>query len=251
MRDHDDDGDAGPRGWGQAVGAWLEATPAELAGLGVLLLGALVVTLVVWAGGPGRGLEDPATGETQLVGRALTDEAARAALDGTLPDPVPVPVPPTDALVDELVVHVSGAVTRPGVVQLPVGARVVDALSLVGGPLPGAALTQLNLARPLTDGEHVHVPWPGEPEPPGQVSGPDPGGPASPVEGIDPDGRVDLNRADAAALETLPGIGPAKAAAIVAYREEHGPFTSPGQLRDVTGIGERTFQQLADRVVVR
>lgn len=248
MDDHDNDGGAGPTGWARSVAGWFEATPAELTGLGVLLLGALAVTAVVWFGAPAHrpGVTDP--GAPLPAGRELSGDDARAALDGTTPDPVHEP--PTTAG-EELVVHVSGAVTRPGVVRLPAGARVVDALTLVGGPLPGAEPTQLNLARPLTDGEHVHLPWPGEDVAPSADHAGGSGSVPAPADGIDADGRVDLNRADAAALESLPGIGPAKAAAIVAHREEHGPFTSPGQLREVTGIGERTFQQLAELVVVR
>jgi competence protein ComEA len=137
-----------------------------------------------------------------------------------------------------LTVHVTGAVADPGLVVVDDGARVADAIELAGGAADDAELHRLNLARPLHDGEQVHVPRDGEDLPAG-ATGDATGGAGGPI---------DINRADAATLETLPGIGPARAQAIIEHRETHGPFAEPGDLREVPGIGEATFQRLADDV---
>jgi competence protein ComEA len=179
-------------------------------------------------------------------------DAAHATSDGTGPvtsdaegEPVPADGATTAAPVP-LVVHVSGAVHRPGVVELSPGARVQEAVAAAGGLTGEADPDRLNLARPLNDGERVWVPVPGEEEPDlvGPETGPTPaaqpgepaGGAAGPV--------VDLNAADQSALEELPGVGPVTAGRIVAWREEHGRFSSAEELLEVSGIGERTLEQL-------
>lgn len=137
----------------------------------------------------------------------------------------------------QLVVQVVGAVRRPGVVHLPNGARVVDAIAAAGGVRPGWSAGLLNLARRVVDGEQIVV----GPGPSGAVSGPSPGGPAA---------RIDLNTADLTALETLPGVGPVTAGRIVDWRQAHGRFASVEQLREVDGIGARTYARLAPLVQV-
>ena len=146
-----------------------------------------------------------------------------------------------------VVVHVVGQVRRPGLVVLAAGARVGDALAKAGGALKGADLTALNLARPLVDGEQVRVPKPGEappPAPPGPSGSPGGGGTGG------TSGPVNLNTASAAALEELPGVGPVLAQRIVDWRTEHGRFTSVDELGEVSGIGEKMFAQLQDKVTV-
>lgn len=138
----------------------------------------------------------------------------------------------------DIVVSVGGKVTRPGVVTLPAGARVNDAVQAAGGPTEPDAVGLLNLARQLVDGEQVLVGV--EPAP-----GVDPG-PA----GVPGDSPIDLNAADAASLESLSGVGPVLAERIVAWREEHGRFTSVDQLREVSGIGEAKFGAIKDAVRV-
>jgi len=133
----------------------------------------------------------------------------------------PVATSPASAAV---VVDVQGAVAQPGVYRLPAGSRVLDAIARAGGTVPEAAPGALNLARPVVDGEQVLVPTEGE-QVEAAAAGPEAGG------------LVSLNRADQAALETLPRVGPALALAILAHREEHGPFTDIAQLDDVPGIG--------------
>lgn len=140
-----------------------------------------------------------------------------------------------------VVVHVAGAVVAPGVHQLPPGSRVVDAVEASGGLTPDADAGAVNLAAEVVDGSQVYVPRIGEVPPPAPA-GPDGGGTGG--------GPVDLNTADVALLETLPGIGPATAAAIVDHRERHGPFTSVEGLLEVRGIGEAKLAALRDLVRV-
>lgn len=158
-------------------------------------------------------------------------------------------IPTTTAAADptELVVHVAGAVARPGVVRLAPGARVVDALDAAGGAVPGADLDRLNLAAPLTDGVRVAVPRVGEPAVPLDPAAPGSG--AGTADGA-PSGPIDVNTAGEAELETLPGIGPTLAAAIVAERERNGPFRSVDDLERVRGIGSGRLDALRDLVRV-
>lgn len=213
---------------------WLAATPRELGGLAALLVGASVLSAVVWWQAAQRPTELPAAAS---VGAVVSASAGTSAQ----PDPAP-PAADASPSAGHVTTHVSGAVLRPGLVRLPSGARVGDAVLASGGATALADLDRVNLARPVVDGEQVHVPAHGESAGAGgAVAGP---------AGVTPDGRIDLNHATIEQLQGLPGIGPVKAAAIVAHRERQGPFATPGALRAVPGIGERTFQQLADLVTV-
>lgn len=149
---------------------------------------------------------------------------------------------------DGVVVHVAGAVVRPGVHRLAAGARAIDAVDAAGGALAEADLGRLNLAALVEDGQQVYVPRVGEERP----SAPDAG--AGSVADASGGGvasqPVDLNTATVDELDELPGIGPSIAAAIASYRDEHGPFTSVDQLIDVRGIGEARLEELRDWVVV-
>lgn len=148
----------------------------------------------------------------------------------------------------EFIVHVAGAVRAPGVVRVGSDSRVVDAIDAAGGPLPTADLDRLNLAAPVHDGERVFVAKVGDPPSAGVVANGTPTG-----AGDDGDTApliVNLNTATAAELETLPGIGPTLAAAILAERDRRGGFTSIDDLRSVRGIGEGRFAALSDLVTV-
>ncbi|MFZ7087795.1 helix-hairpin-helix domain-containing protein [Curtobacterium sp. RRHDQ10] len=151
-----------------------------------------------------------------------------------------------------VVVHVAGAVAQPGVRALGAGARVQDAVDAAGGVVDGADTARVNLARVLVDGEQVYVPRVGEDQVP-QVLGAGGGAPAgrggADAAGV-PGDVVDLNSADQAALETLPGIGPSLAGRILAWRTEHGRFSSVEDLRDVAGIGDVRFSELEPLVRV-
>src|SRR3954462_7558703 len=141
-----------------------------------------------------------------------------------------------------LIVDVAGAVRKPGVFEFAPGDRVIDAVERAGGALEKADLTLLNLAAPLTDGQQILVPKKGAAPPTG-----------APVVGGLPGGSttlVNINTADEPTLETLNGVGPVLAAAIMQYRTEHGPFSSIDQLDEVSGIGPATLEDLRSQVTV-
>ncbi|MGQ0825408.1 MAG: helix-hairpin-helix domain-containing protein [Actinomycetota bacterium] len=139
-----------------------------------------------------------------------------------------------------VLVHVVGAVRAPGVVELERGARVADAVDVAGGATPDADLQQLNLAATVADGQRVAVPRIGE------IAATEPATGTTDV----PSGPINLNTATAAQLETLPGIGPALADAIVKEREKIGGFRKVDDLQRVRGIGDARFEQLRDLVIV-
>ncbi|MEO6791883.1 MAG: ComEA family DNA-binding protein [Ornithinibacter sp.] len=148
-------------------------------------------------------------------------------------------------------VHVVGQVRSPGVLRLPAGSRVSDAVAAAGGATARAELSGINLARLLLDGEQVRVPAPGEevPEPAAPAGGGGAGvggGGASAATG----GVVSLNTADLAGLDTLPGVGPVLAQRILDWRVEHGRFTTVDELSEVSGIGEKLLARLRPLVSV-
>ncbi|WP_052668962.1 ComEA family DNA-binding protein [Nitriliruptor alkaliphilus] len=244
--------------------SWFEATPAEVVGLAVLLVCAIGATgVLVWSALGRPALPDGAAmgaGDAGQVGAAAGPTGAApgdaAAPEqpgghehhGDVDDPIDGPLG-GQAANGEVTVHVAGAVAAPGVVTLPAGSRVTDAVDAAGGLLGDADPSRINLARPLEDGEQLLILREGEepPEPPpGAAGGPTAADGAASGGG----GPVDLNRATVEQLQSLPGIGPAIAARIVQHRDQHGPFRTPGDLRDVSGIGEKRFQDLADLVTV-
>jgi competence protein ComEA len=176
-----------------------------------------VVGLVMWSrSSPAAEVVLPRVGSVGDPGGAVTSTSA----------------------VDAATAHAAGAVLRPGVYKLPSGARVTDLLDAAGGPAPDADLDQLNLAAVVTDGERVYVPRRGESPPPVAAGSAAPAGP------------IDLNTATAEQLDSLPGVGPATATAIVDYRTHHGRFRSVDDLLEVRGIGEAKLEQLRDKVKV-
>lgn len=152
-----------------------------------------------------------------------------------------------------LVVHVVGEVARPGVVLLTPGSRVTDAVAGAGGALASADLERVNLARVVVDGEQIHVPAPGEqllPGANGAAGGAAGAGPSAGVSHTTAPRLIDLNTADVAALDTLPGVGPVLAQRIVEWRSQRGRFTAVEELNEVGGIGDKLFAQLKPRVTV-
>ena len=145
-----------------------------------------------------------------------------------------------------IVVHVVGAVRRPGLVQLPHGSRVQDAIDAAGGLRSSAALGELNLAQILTDGQQVLVG--SRAHPGGRLSGGgiDPGSSASSSSSP----QVDLNTATATQLDSLPGVGPVTAERILAWRTQHGRFRRVEELQEVEGIGPKTYADIAPHVRV-
>lgn len=224
----------------------LRPRTAVVAVVVVLALAAGVVALQL----PSGGIEPVA----QVGGEAPGSPQAVVGDDGAGADPGGASTA-SGAVADDpaaaegtagVVVHVVGQVAAPGLVTVPADARVADALDAAGGATPEADLAALNLARTVTDGEQIVVPRPGE-----AVPAPDAGGPAAASgAGAAADGVVDLNSADAAALDALPGIGPVLAERIVAWREENGPFTSVDELGEVSGIGPAVLADVRDLVRV-
>ncbi|MFG1918786.1 helix-hairpin-helix domain-containing protein [Micromonospora sp. NPDC048898] len=146
---------------------------------------------------------------------------------------------PSAAGSGELVVAVAGKVRRPGLVRLPAGSRLADAVQAAGGPLPGVDVALLNPARKVTDGELIVV---GVTPPPGAPAA---AGGAAPAAG-----PLNLNTATLAQLDALPGVGPVLAQRILDHRDQHGGFKAVGDLRQVDGIGDARYEQLKDLVTV-
>lgn len=191
------------------------ASPRARLGLGAVIVVVLVALSITVGIGIVRGSSAPIESVT-IDAEETTDAGAPASL----------------------FVHVSGAVATPGLYVLDEGARVVDAVAAAGGFAPGADEDAVNLARAVSDGEQLLVPVVGEV--PTEV------GTGAPVG----DGRVNLNTADATALDTLPRIGPAMAQRIIEWREANGRFTSVDDLLAVPGIGDKMLESLRDLVTV-
>ncbi|MFE6718548.1 helix-hairpin-helix domain-containing protein [Streptomyces albidoflavus] len=229
------------RGWG-GVPVLLRAR----CGMEWRSVAALVVVVVVavgwaaqhfWTGRP------EAVRVPEAVAQGASEVPGAAGAPATTGLPSPSAAAPPSPSAGPLVVDVSGKVARPGVHRLPAGSRVEDALEAAGGVRPGTDTSGLNRARLLTDGEQVAVgvdPAPG--------AGPAPGAPGQGAAGVSAGSPLSLGTATAEQLETLPGVGPVLAAAIIAYRTENGGFRSVDQLRDVRGIGDRRFEDLRELV---
>jgi competence protein ComEA len=219
-----------PNGPGSRARALLAGAGRQRVAVALLALAALAGALAIWARAAPR-----------LAGPTPGQEAA-APSEQTLPRVAPDTSAAVGASAGEVAVHVAGRVRRPGLVRLPAGSRVQDAVRAAGGATPGADLDAINLARKLTDGEQVRVPAPGDPAPP-----PDPATPGG--AGTTPSAPLDLNTATLEQFDTLPGVGEVTANRIIAYRSAH-PFTDVDELLEVPGIGQRRFDQLKDLVTV-
>lgn len=146
------------------------------------------------------------------------------------------------ALPKNIMVYMSGAVSQPGVVTVPAGSRVMDALKLAGGPSSGANLDAINLAALLVDGQQVRIP---NIEEPGSIS--QTAQQRNTRTGL---AKISINIADVVSLDTLPGIGPGMAQRIIDYRTANGPFSSLEDLKKVPGIGESKYQNLKDKITL-
>lgn len=195
----------------------------------VIGMALVIVAVVAFCGGnlyqewraEGEGLtlvqEDTTTGET------AADSAAPENASG------------------EVVVHVAGAVSSPGVYTLPADSRVDDAVRAAGATAD-ADLSQLNLAQKLADGQKITVPAAGET--------PAPADNAAPSDSSQSGALININTATQEELETLPSIGEVRAQAIIAYREEHGGFRTTDELMEVSGIGEKIFADISPHITV-
>jgi competence protein ComEA len=175
-------------------------------------------------------------GHSADVGADLLEGPGVSRVDGIGEDTTADPV-----LGATIFVHILGAVERPGLYELRDGARAVDAVASAGGFTATADQAVLNLARFVTDGEQIIVPLVGENPASSSVGA---------VGGAVVRGKININTADAATLETLPRIGPAMSARIIAWRDSNGRFTTIDDLMSVTGIGDKTFDGLKDLVTV-
>ncbi|MDO8364789.1 MAG: helix-hairpin-helix domain-containing protein [Actinomycetota bacterium] len=225
----------------------------EWVGVGRLVASAVVVLAVV-AGAYWLVKPPPATTESKLPYAGSSGSAASTGAGSTTVTATSVPVAEqgsTSTVVTTLVVHVAGAVAAPGVYEVPAGARVIDAVLLAGGMSTDADADSINLAAPVADGQRVFVPRVGEVVP--AVVNPGTGGSsggAGTTDPLTPAAPVNLNTATADELDTLPGVGPATAAAILAYRDQHGPFASVEALGEVRGIGQAKLDALRGLVTV-
>jgi competence protein ComEA len=204
----------------------------------VAAVAAVVAAVGVWFERPrADAVPDlPAVAVSAADTAASVAPAPAAATTAAAPAAPPAP----------LVVSVSGKVHRPGLVEVPAGARVADVLGAAGGALPGTDLSTLNLARRVADGEQVAV---GVPPAPDAAANPAPAT-GSRAAGAAPAGKVDLNTATVEQLDALPGVGPVTAQRILEWRTRNGRFSRVEQLREIEGIGERRFAQLRELVVV-
>ncbi|MEN6566636.1 MAG: ComEA family DNA-binding protein [Veillonellales bacterium] len=187
-------------------------------GLQKRLVLAAVLAAVILAGSTYAFWQKNTAAETTAAGGGTKDSMALAEAKG------------------EIVIYINGAVNQPGVVRVPAGTRVIDAINLAGGLASGADVNKLNLAQNVKDGMHIFVPG-------GIVSAT---GAAGSGGGVVNGNRVNINTADKAELDKLPGIGPALAQRIVDYRQANGLFKDPAELKKVQGISESKYNKLKD-----
>lgn len=213
------------RAWVQWVGAARVATSG-------------VVVLAVTAGAYWLVKPPPATTESKLPYASVSPTSTVVGTPAST-------VPAVTVSSEPLVVHVAGAVQLPGVYRLTAGSRVIDAVQAAGGVAADANTDAINLAAVLADGERVYMPREGEVAPVVASSRPDGSGAST-----SPDGPVNVNTATADDLDSLPGVGPSTAAAILSYRDQHGPFASVDDLGEVRGIGPAKLDALRGLVTV-
>ncbi|MDI3298304.1 MAG: helix-hairpin-helix domain-containing protein [Bacillota bacterium] len=245
---------AGGLWWARSAAPPAGAGPAEAASAGAAQAAAGAGAATSWSA------EAPVAGEATGTAGAAGGEAGAGAADAPAPAEA------------NILVHVAGAVRQPGLYPLPRGARLGEAVEAAGGLTEQAAADVLNLAAPLVDGVRVTVPtreqaarfpgWPVLSTDPGAGpagAAPSPLGPPAASGGSAGPGAkgsvgggapLDLNRASADELDRLPGIGPSRAAAIVALREARGGFHSVDELLEVRGIGPVLFEQIRPLVRV-
>ena len=207
----------------------------------VALVVATVLALAAWWAMRARPEPVTALPVTESIGTPAGGTTAAPSVSTATPS-----APASSPSAPPVVVHVAGRVRRPGIVTLPAGSRVVDALQAAGGSRKGTDLANLNLARPLADGEQILVGAGVPAAPPGVGTTSVPTADGSVGGGA----LVNLNTATSAELEELPGIGPVTAASILQWRAEHGRFTSVEELLEVSGIGEARLADVRDLVTV-
>ena len=171
-----------------------------------------------------------------------TPVASLELINAESPQQTETPEKENPVIAPTLMIDMKGQVAKPGVYELPSGSRMQDAIDAAGGFTPEADSRAINLALIIVDETSLYVPATGE-----EVDLPA----AAQTASASGSGLININQATEAELMELPGIGPSKAAAILAYREEAGKFKSPEELTEVSGIGDKTFEQLKDLIVAK
>lgn len=216
----------------------------------VVVAGALISWLLVSWLGSGSSSSEALPEAPDLTGERTAEEESPAGPiregEGPQDEAREGPAAEDDGA-GPVVAHVAGAVQTPGVVEVPPGARVHEAVEQAGGPTSGAALDGLNLAQEVQDGALIWVPTQEELDA-GEAPPADQAQPGGPVGGEEQAELINLNTADAATLEELPGIGPALAERIVDHRDSHGEFGAVEELAAVSGIGPAILADVEDLV---
>ncbi|MFC0270075.1 helix-hairpin-helix domain-containing protein [Metabacillus herbersteinensis] len=206
--------------------------------LGVLSLLVIVFLLFLYQSNVNQETQQTSIDSLLLEDSAVTDQVS--ASEESVENQKEVEVIPN------LVIDVKGAVTAPGVYEMEPGNRIHHVISKAGGLTKEANELLINLAAPLEDGMVIYVPKQGEEQAmPALVQG-NSANPSSPSS----EGMVNINQATSEQLQTLTGIGPSKAEAILSYREENGLFKSIEDLKNVSGIGEKTFEKLKEEITI-
>lgn len=223
------------------------------AGFGLRVAWARAASAPHAVGSSGRAAPTASAGTAGSKGSAVVPGTGRAGFTSSTAGPSGTGGVNSAASPTTVTVHVVGQVFRPGVVRLPAGSRVTDAVARAGGARPDADLAAINLARVVVDGEQVRVPKPGEAPTPVQGSAVSAGGgPGAPAAGggAAASAPVNLNTAGVSELDQLPGVGPVLAQRILDWRTEHQRFASVDELGEVSGIGDKLLAQLRPKVIV-
>ncbi|MDE2786991.1 MAG: ComEA family DNA-binding protein [Chloroflexota bacterium] len=203
-----------------------------------------VAAWMVFAG----GAAEPEPDGVRIIAPAETSEPSTVGSPGAAASAL---TPSPTVLPEEIAVYITGEVVNPGVYTVAKGERLDAALRLAGGATENADLSRVNLAAYATDAAHYNIPTAGEPVGPGEPLH-DGSAPNADEVGVSESCQppVNINTANAACLETLPGIGGVRAASIVAHREQQGPFASPDAITEVSGIGDGIFRRIAELITV-
>ncbi|WP_188615103.1 helix-hairpin-helix domain-containing protein [Lysinibacillus alkalisoli] len=198
----------------------------------VMALGALLLAIIIYYFSTTESSDPPPTNDPFLLDNPVETTQQTAELEQDPPQP------------ETVIVDVKGAVAQPGVYPFTTEQRVIDAIAQAGGYTEAADTKQINAAKRLQDEMIIYVPQIGE-------EAMDLSMPSFPSTQEATTPQVNINTADEAALTTIPGVGPAKAKAIISYREQQGAYQTIEDIKNVSGIGEKTFDKLSEYITVK